>query len=49
MQLYNKADHEYFEFIRSKGYCESEDGVREDVSMVLGGCALPWIAEYLAS
>ena len=49
MQLYNKADREYSEFISSKGYDQASDGKREDVSMVLGGCALPWVAEFLAS
>ena len=49
MQMYNKDDREYYEFIRDKGYVKESDSDREDVSMVLGGCALPWIAEFIAS
>ena len=49
MQMYNREDREYYEFIREKGYNKEADGEREDVSMVLGGCALPWIAEFIAS
>jgi hypothetical protein len=48
MQMYNRDDREYYEFIREKGYNKEADGDREDVSMVLAGCALPWIAEFIA-
>jgi hypothetical protein len=47
--MYNKEDREYYEFIREKRYAKEGDSDREDVSMVLGGCALPWIAEFIAS
>ena len=50
MQHYSKADRVFHSFIIDKGYVKSDaDGIREDVSMVLGGCALPWVAEYLAA
>lgn len=47
-QLYNKQDKEFFKFLREKGYDQTCDGNREDVSMILGGCALPWLAEFYA-
>ena len=49
MQYYNKNDKEFHAFIKERGYVNSSsDGVREDVSMILGGCALSWIAEFYA-
>jgi len=49
MQYYNKTDKEFHTFIKKKGYTNSlSDGIREDVSMILGGCALPWITEFYA-
>ena len=49
MQCYNKADKEFLQFLKERGYTNTSDGVREDISMVLGGCALPWAAEYIAN
>jgi glucokinase len=51
MQFYNKADRDYYHFIKEvKGYTNTpNDGAREDVSMILGGCALPWLAEFYSS
>ena len=43
MPLYNKQDREYWKFLKDIKKIE-----REDVSMLLAGQALPWIAEFLS-
>jgi glucokinase len=45
MEYFNKADREYRRFLIERGY--SRD--REDISLVLGGPFIPYIAEFLAT
>lgn len=45
MQYYNKQDKEFDAFVKKRGYYQG----RDDISMILGGCSLPWLAEYYAT